>query len=131
MTVDTPLGRRMKANVLTHGNPLVRVQREDVASAGVELTPRLAASPDAIPHTEDGRVIAAEGVIWATGFSPDYQWIRLPIFDAAGRPQHERGVVRQAPGLYFVGLHFQTGLTSSLLGGVGEDAEYITRQISR
>lgn len=46
-----------------------------------------------------------------------------------GRARHERGVVREAPGLYSLGLHFQTGLTSSLLGGVGKDAQYIVRQI--
>lgn len=69
-------------------------------------------------------------MIWATGFRPDYRWIKLPIFDESGRPQHERGVVNQAPGLYFLGLHFQTRLTSSLLGGVGEDAQYIVGRIA-
>ncbi len=103
--------------------------REEVAGAGVEFTPRLAGAQDGKPQTEDGRTLPAEGVIWATGFRPDYPWINLPVFDASGRPRHERGVVREAPGLYFVGLHFQTGLTSSLLGGVGEDAQYIVRQI--
>lgn len=129
MTIDTPLGRRMKANVLTHGNPLIRTRREEVADAGVELLPRLVHSVHTVPHTDDGRVIAADGIVWATGFRPDYQWIKLPIFDEAGRPRHERGVVPQAPGLYYLGLHFQTGLMSSLLGGVGEDAKFITGQI--
>jgi putative flavoprotein involved in K+ transport len=129
MTIDTPLGKKMKSTVLNHGNPLIRTQREDVAQAGVELLPRLIDSNDEIPHAEDGRVIAAEGVIWATGFRPDYHWIHLPIFDGAGHPVHERGIVPSAPGLYFLGLHFQTGLTSSLLGGVGQDAKFITEQI--
>jgi hypothetical protein len=31
--------------------------------------------------------------------------------------------------LYFVGLPFQTALSSSLLGGVGTDADYIVDQI--
>jgi len=129
MTIYTPLGRRMKANVLTHGNPLVRIPREEVAGAGVEFTPRLMAARDGKPQTEDGRSLPAEGVVWATGFRPDYHWINLPVFDETGRPRHQRGVVPEAPGLYFIGLHFQTGLTSSLLGGVGEDARYIVRQI--
>jgi putative flavoprotein involved in K+ transport len=129
MTIDTPLGRRMKANVLAHGNPLVRTQREDVAGAGVEFAPRLIGARDGKPQLEDGRILPAEGILWATGFHPDYRWINLPVFDEMGRPRHERGVVREAPGLYFVGLHFQTGLTSSLLGGVGEDAKYIVSQI--
>jgi putative flavoprotein involved in K+ transport len=130
MTIDTPLGRRMKATVLTHGNPLIRTRREEVAEAGVEFTPRLAGVPQGKPSTEDNRLLPAEGVIWATGFHPDYRWIKLPIFDESGRPRHARGVVSEAAGIYFVGLHFQTGLTSSLLGGVGEDAKYIVSKIS-
>jgi hypothetical protein len=55
------------------------------------------------------------------------EWIKLPIFNGNGVPHHERGVVPAASGLYFVGLHFQTALTSALMGGVGKDAEYITR----
>jgi putative flavoprotein involved in K+ transport len=129
MTIDTPLGRRMKANVLTHGNPLVRTQREEVAGAGVEFTPRFTGAMEGKPQLEDGRTIPADGILWATGFHPDYRWINLPVFDEMGRPRQERGVVREAPGLSFVGLHFQTGLTSSLLGGVGEDAKYIVSQI--
>jgi putative flavoprotein involved in K+ transport len=130
MTIDTPLGRRMKAAVLTHGNPLIRTERREVAEAGVEFLPRLAGVRDGKPLTEDNQMLPADGVIWATGFRPDYYWIKLPIFDESGRPGHERGVVPEAPGLYFVGLHFQTGLTSSLLGGVGDDAKYIVRKMS-
>ena len=40
---------------------------------------------------------------------------------------HERGVVESEPGLYFVGRFFQLAFTSSLIGGVGRDAEYIAR----
>jgi putative flavoprotein involved in K+ transport len=129
MTIKTPLGRRMKDNVLAHGNPLVRTGREEVAGAGVEFTPRFTGARDSTPELEDGRTLPAEGIVWATGFRPDYRWVDLPVFDETGRPRHERGVVQDAPGLYFVGLHFQTGLTSALLGGVGEDAKYIVSQV--
>ncbi len=129
MTIKTPLGRRMKANVLTHGNPLIRTNREEVATAGVEFTPRLVGAKEGEPQLVDGRMLPVEGIVWATGFRPDYGWIKLPVFDETGRPRHVRGVVPAAPGLYFVGLHFQTGLTSSLMGGVGEDAKYIVSQI--
>jgi putative flavoprotein involved in K+ transport len=78
-----------------------------------------------------GQVLPVEGVLWATGFRPDYHWINLPVFDEKGRPRHDRGVVASVPGLYFLGLHFQSGLTSSLLGGVGEDAKYITSRIEK
>ncbi len=129
LTINTPMGRRLKVKVLTHGNPLVRIQRDQVAGAGVEFIPRLADASDGKLQLEDGRTIPVEGIVWATGFRPDYHWINLPVFDESGRPRHVRGVVPEAPGLYFLGLHFQTGLTSSLLGGVGDDAKYISRRI--
>ena len=34
------------------------------------------------------------------------------------------------PGLYFLGLWFLSAFTSSLLGGVGSDAEHIAEQIT-
>jgi len=129
MTIKTPLGRRMKANVLMHGNPLVRIPREEVAGAGVEFTSRLKGVREGKPQDEDGRRLPVDGVVWATGFRPDYHWINLPVFDSSGRPRHQRGVVPETPGLYFIGLHFQFGLTSALLGGVGYDAQYIVRQM--
>jgi putative flavoprotein involved in K+ transport len=55
--------------------------------------------------------------------------VNLPVFEATGRPRHAQGVVNEAPGLFFVGLHFQSGLTSSLMGGVGDDAKFICDHI--
>ena len=131
MTLKTPMGRRMQAHVITHGSPLVRLQREDVQQAGVEFVPRLTGMKDGYPVLEDGQALPAEGVIWATGFRPNYDWIHLPVFDERGNPKHKLGVASDAPGLYFLGLLFQRGLTSALLGGVGEDAKYVVRQTAR
>jgi putative flavoprotein involved in K+ transport len=131
MSVDTPIGRKMKENALHHGVPLGRARRPEIAAAGVYLTPRVSGVQSGKPKMEDGRILPAEGVIWATGFRPNYGWINLPIFDEQGYPRHSRGVVEGAPGLYFVGLMFQRALSSSLLGGVGADAAYISRQIAR
>ena len=72
----------------------------------------------------------ASNVIWSTGYQPNFGWIDLPVFDDAGWPRHDRGVVAAEPGLYFVGLPFLSALTSSLVGGVGRDAEYIARHIA-
>jgi putative flavoprotein involved in K+ transport len=44
---------------------------------------------------------------------------------------HDRGVVDAAPGLYFVGLFFLYAANSSLIGGVGRDAERIAKQIAQ
>jgi putative flavoprotein involved in K+ transport len=69
-------------------------------------------------------------VLWCTGFRPDFSFIDLPVFDQDGLPLHHRGVVESQPGLYVLGLWFLSGFTSSLLGGVGRDAEHIAEQIA-
>jgi putative flavoprotein involved in K+ transport len=121
----------MQANVLHHGTPLGRARREEIAMAGVILTPRMSVVQSGKPRLEDGRILPADGVIWATGFRPDYHWIKLPILDEQGYPLHSQGIVQNTPGLYFLGLPFQKGLSSSLLGGVGKDAAYIAAQVAR
>lgn len=131
LTVNTPIGRKVRAGELHQGTPLGRVQRQDIAASGVELTPRVSGIQAGKPQLEDGRILQVDSVVWATGFRPDYQWIDLPIFDENGFPRHWRGVVQDAPGLYFIGLLFQTALSSSLLGGVGTDAAYISQQITQ
>jgi putative flavoprotein involved in K+ transport len=120
----------MKSNVLYHGAPLIHVSRVAVVEAGVESTPRVAGGLYGKTKLEDGRSLPAEAVIWATGFRPDFNWIDLPVFDEIGYPRHKRGVVQGQPGLYFVGLPFQTALSSALLGGVGAEAGYIVQQIA-
>jgi putative flavoprotein involved in K+ transport len=131
LSVNTPIGRRVREGELHHGTPLGRATRKEIIEAGIDLTPRVSRIESGKPQIEGGRVLSVDGVIWATGFHPDYKWINLPILDEHGYPQHSRGVVQSAPGLYFVGLLFQTALNSSLLGGVGMDAAYIAGQIAR
>lgn len=67
-------------------------------------------------------------VIWATGYTCDFTWVRLPIFDSLGQPIHERGMTA-APGLYFLGLAWMYKMKSALLLGVGEDAAYLAEHI--
>ena len=40
-----------------------------------------------------------------------------------------RGVVPDAPGLFFCGLAFQYAFSSTVLAGVGRDAAYVAEQI--
>ena len=70
-------------------------------------------------------------VIWATGFRHDLSWIDLPIFGEDGAGVHDRGVVPDAPGLYFVGLPFQFSRGSDVLPGVGRDARYVVKHLLR
>jgi putative flavoprotein involved in K+ transport len=120
----------VKADLLHHGTSLGRATRQEISKAGIKLIPRISGVQSGKPQLEDGSILPVESVIWATGFRPDYCWVKLPIFDEYGYPKHTRGVVTDTPGLYFIGLTFQTALNSSLLGGVGPDAAYIAAQVS-
>ena len=68
-------------------------------------------------------------VVWATGFRRDLSWMGAPVLDAEGEPVHERGRTA-APGLYFVGLRWQSRRSSSFLDGVAADAEPIAAGIA-
>jgi putative flavoprotein involved in K+ transport len=68
--------------------------------------------------------------VWATGFQQIFDWIRLPVFRADGWPSELRGVVPDAPGLFFCGLSFQFAFSSMVLPGVGRDAAYVAKRIA-
>ncbi|MFZ2099974.1 MAG: NAD(P)/FAD-dependent oxidoreductase [Oricola sp.] len=68
-------------------------------------------------------------VIWATGFTQDYDWLKVDAFDGKGRPRHQRGVSSE-PGVYFLGLPWQSRRGSSFIWGVWHDARYLADQIS-
>jgi putative flavoprotein involved in K+ transport len=130
LTVDTPVGRKVRPKALVTTAPLERVRPKELAAAGVDRVPRTIAARHGQPVLEDRRVMDVSTVIWCTGLRPDFGWVQLPVFDQAGAPLHRRGVVESEPGLYFVGLWFLSGFTSSLLGGVGWDADHVAARIA-
>jgi putative flavoprotein involved in K+ transport len=92
--------------------------------------PRVDGVADGMLRLAGGQLLEVAVVVWATGYRPDFGWIDLPIFDDAGHPIHHRGVVAAAPGLYFLGLPFQSTPTSDHLGGVGRDARHIAQHLA-
>jgi putative flavoprotein involved in K+ transport len=97
----------------------------------VQRVPRVVGASGGQPVLEDGRVLDVANIVWATGFMHDYRFLRLPVFNTNGDPLHHRGVVQREPGLYFIGLPFQSSLLSDRVAGVGADAKYIVEQIAR
>jgi putative flavoprotein involved in K+ transport len=67
-------------------------------------------------------------IVWATGFSVDYGWLKVDAFDEKGRPKHQRGVSSE-PGIYFLGLPWLSRRGSSFIWGVWHDAKYLADQI--
>jgi putative flavoprotein involved in K+ transport len=68
-------------------------------------------------------------IIWATGFALDYSWLQVDAFDAAGKPRHQRGVSAE-PGIYFLGLPWQSRRGSSFIWGVWHDAKFLADHIA-
>jgi putative flavoprotein involved in K+ transport len=67
-------------------------------------------------------------VVWATGFTADYGWLNVDAFDENGKPKHQRGVSTE-PGVYFLGLPWQSRRGSSFIWGVWHDAKYLADHI--
>ena len=131
LTVGTPLGRRARARMFSQGAPLIRTKPTDLAAAGVQRVPKVRGVVNGLPVLEDGRVLDVANVIWCTGFGNGLSWIDLPIFDSNGEPRHESGVVRDEPGLYFVGLHFLHAFSSTMIHGVARDAKRIVNVVAK
>lgn len=68
-------------------------------------------------------------IIWATGFVADYGWMKVDAFDENGKPRHQRGVSTE-PGIYFLGLPWQSRRGSSFIWGVWHDAKHLADQIA-
>lgn len=90
--------------------------------------PRTVSAEGDIIRFEDGSEQRAANVVWATGFRPDFAWIRIPgAWMRRGFRYISEGSAH--PGLYYVGLPWQHSRGSALVGGVGEDAEFVVERI--
>jgi putative flavoprotein involved in K+ transport len=97
-----------------------------------------------VPHRPDPTAVAAdaplaldlrrhgiETILWATGYHPDYSWLKLPVFDHRGRIRHDAGVVQGAPGLYLLGGNLLRTRRSSYISGAAEDSRAIADHVHR
>jgi putative flavoprotein involved in K+ transport len=69
-------------------------------------------------------------IVWCIGFSPNYHWLDVPVFNGRGYPAHERGVT-QFPGVYFIGLPWLHTWGSGRFSGVATDAANLVNVISK
>ncbi|MCW2556054.1 MAG: FAD-dependent oxidoreductase [Mycobacterium sp.] len=92
----------------------------------------LGPDPDCMTNPIRELDLAAAGItsiVWATGFAFDYGWLQVDAFDDAGKPRHQRGISSE-PGVYFLGLPWQSRRGSSFIWGVWHDAKYLADQIA-
>ncbi|MCV7021173.1 flavin-containing monooxygenase [Mycolicibacterium aichiense] len=91
-----------------------------------------APDPECVRNPIGSLDLAAAGItsiIWAVGFAFDFGWLQVDTFDDSGRPRHQRGVSSE-PGVYFLGLPWQSRRGSSFIWGVWHDAKYLADQIA-
>jgi len=84
---------------------------------------------DASPALElDLRRGEIRTILWATGYRPDYSWLKVPVLDRKGRMRHDGGVT-PAPGLYVMGLQFLRRRKSAFIDGAADDSRDLAEHL--
>ena len=125
VTVSSRLGSRLQyRETLIGSSPIAarRRHRIHLHARTVEISGREV-------RFADQTSVTPATVIWATGFRLDHSFVQAPVFDDAGRLEHQRGVTA-SPGLYFLGMPWQHTRGSALLGWVKDDAQFIAHRIA-
>lgn len=130
LNTSTPIGRRARPKLMEKGPPLVRVRPKELEAAGVSRVGRTTGIDNGKPVIDDGRTLDVSNVVWCTGYRNGFDWIDLPVFDVNHQPVHERGVVTDIPGLYFVGLFFLHSMWSETITGVQPDVQHVINHLS-
>ncbi len=91
--------------------------------------PALPLVPKRVVPDLDLRAAGIRTVIWATGHRRSYPWLQVPVLDGHGEIRQRRGRT-PVDGLYVLGQRFQHRRSSSFIGGVGRDAEYVADHIT-
>ena len=110
------------AHVLRNGLELL----EEPEAREIGPDPECMANPVLELNLTDAGVTS---IIWATGFESDYSWLKVDAFDERGRPKHQRGVSSE-PGIYFLGLPWQSRRGSAFIWGVWHDAKHLADRIA-
>ena len=118
------LARRLRAR----GDLVIGTRNADLRRAGVGFRPRLTGFTGDVARFADGTTMDVDAVVWATGFESDHSWLEVPGVIVDGQVRHQDGVT-QVPGLYFLGLPWQTSRGSALLGFVGADAAALSSRM--
>jgi putative flavoprotein involved in K+ transport len=79
-------------------------------------------APEAPRLALDLRRGEIRSIVWATGFRPDYRWLDVPVLNYKGELRHDGGVVREAPGMYAIGLPVLRRRKSTFILGAEDDA---------
>jgi putative flavoprotein involved in K+ transport len=68
-------------------------------------------------------------IIWATGFTGDFSYLKCGVIDGAGKPVHRDGI-SNAECVYFLGFPWLRKRKSSIINGITEDAAFIAEAMA-
>jgi putative flavoprotein involved in K+ transport len=119
------IARRLRAR----GDLVIGSRSSDLRRRGVSFRPRLTGFAERTAAFADGSTTPVDAVVWATGYRADYSWLHVPGVIVDGAVRHDAGVT-DVPGLYFLGLPWQTCRGSALLGFVGADAARLSDRMA-
>lgn len=134
--LDDDLIATMAASDIKLAEILLRVDAFIANTAGGAAPPREPFEPTwpaalgVTKTTVDLQASRIDTVVWATGFTRRYPWLRVGVFDERGEIR-QRGGITPVPGLYILGMHFQRRRNSAFIDGVGHDAAFLVDQIMR
>jgi putative flavoprotein involved in K+ transport len=83
---------------------------------------------DSAPHQLDLRRAGIRTVLWATGYTRRYPWLKVPVLGYDGEIIQRRGLT-PVSGLYVVGQRFQYRRDSDFIDGVRHDAATVVEHI--
>jgi putative flavoprotein involved in K+ transport len=125
LPTDSRIARRLRAR----GDLVIGTRSRDLRRRGIGFRPRVTAVDGHTATFADGSSQQVDAVVWATGFRSDYSWVHVPDVVVDGQVRHSGGVT-DVPGLYFLGLPWQTSRGSALLGFVGADAAVLADRLA-
>ena len=126
--IDITSGNRLAGKFQTR-ELVIGTSWRSLRRAGVALRPRLTGTQGHVVQFSDGGHERVDGVVWATGFRSEYDWLNVPGAIVDGKPRHTRGV-SPVEGLSFLGLPWQHTRGSALLGFVQDDAAWLANHLT-
>jgi putative flavoprotein involved in K+ transport len=103
--------------------------RRDVSAAAPERF-----EPTRVPASSRLQIDLTKGdirsIVWATGFRPDYSWLKVPVVDEKGCLRHDGGVA-ESPGMYALGLPVLRRRKSSFIHGAEDDARDVIDHLAQ
>ena len=124
---DTWLGKKIsKSRQPVIGTPV----KEILERNNVEAVGKTKNAEGELIVTEKKKINDLKNIIWATGYRPNFSWIEGLELAKNGYPKHYRGV-SNIDGLFFIGLPWLHTRGSATLGGIREDAKYLSDYIKK